>query len=885
MIQRDESDSGSGSSNPVATDRHDRWIASARQQFAAIAGGNSSAAFRPRSGLSQTDSLPGYTIQSEIHRGGQGIVYRGVHTSTGRAVAIKVLREGAFAGPTDRLRFEREVRVLGALHHPAVVTIHDFGAVGGSFYFTMDYIAGRPLDEFVRGPARTIRATVELFATICDAVNAAHLLGIIHRDIKPRNILITDDGRPFVLDFGLAKTVNDGDMDDARVADMTVAGQFVGSLPWASPEQIRSSEAGVDTRTDVYSLGVVLYYALTGQLPYDLSGPPQQAIAAIQSAEPISPRRRRRDIPADLETILLKCLDKNPDRRYRTAGDLAADLRALLACRPISARRDSLGYVLRKSVARYRAVFAGAVAVALLITGSLIFSAIQWQRTADQRDKALFAQKQEEAAKKAAAADAAKAGAAVEFLRTTLAWANPNVSDEKDARLSQMLEVAVRELDAGSLKDQPEVEATSRLTLAESYYGIGRRHESKKQAQLALDLLRGIHQGDHPDIARGLLSLANVQTAEAAHATARESAAQAIDMLRRIYGPNHAQVAWGLRILAAAVDDSDPEQSVRLRRESLQIHRNISGDQDEGTALAKMVLARALRHSRATTPEARQLLTEALQVLRKPDRLPRPSEAAALLELGILELFAGNFTDSENHLAEANRIARQIYGSNHPNMLAYLSPLDYVYDRLGKYEKALETCSESLQIVTELYGKDSPRYFEFRRSVASALRKLDRDAEALAAYRDVLEGLIRIGSDQNISGSNSRIMVARLILKTGGDAKEAEQLARDALAIDESILADSHQMRTHARIELGDALVVQKRFEEAESVLLEAHERYKTHRLVDPTERTNGAEHLLLLYQAWNKAEPGAGHAGKATKWQEWLTDAQGSPAKAAAGH
>jgi len=837
--------------------------------------GSRAAGFWPPMGLPASDAFPGYTMQREIHRGGQGIVYQGIQKSTGRAVAIKVLREGAFAGPTDRTRFEREVRVLGALQHPGVVTIHDYGAVAGCFYFTMDYIDGRPFDEFVREARRPVREVIELFASVCDAVNAAHLLGIVHRDIKPRNILIDTADRPFVVDFGLAKTVDDCESDEFRSPDETIAGQFVGSLPWASPEQIRSSTTGVDTRTDVYSLGVVLYHTLTRKFPYDLSGPPQRAIDAIQNAEPIPPRRHRRDIQADAETIILKSLSKNPDRRYRTAGDLAEDLRASLACRPISARRDSLIYIMRKSVARHRAAFTVAAGVALLITGSMIFSAVQWRRTAVERDKALFAQKEEEAAKKSAAADAAKAGAAVEFLRNTLAWANPHVSDEKDAKLSQMLEVAVRELDAGALKDQLEVEAISRLTLAEAYYGIGRRSESEKQAQLALDMLRSIHTGDHPDIARCLLNLANIRIAEADHVTARDLATQAIDMLRRIHGPNHAQVAWGLRVLAGAVGESDHEAGVRLKRESLQIHRNIGGERDEGTAVAKMVLARSLRHNRATVPEARQLLTEALQVLRKPDRLPRPSEADSLLELGGLELFAGNYAESEKHLAEAAKIARQLYGSMHPNMLAYLSPLDYVYDRLGKFEEALETCTESQEIMRTLYGTESARYYEYRRSVASALRKLNRNDEAIVMYREILAGLTRLGRDKELPGANTQIMLARLILKTGGDAKEAEQLARAALAIDVSILGDSHQMRTHARIELGDALVAQKRFAEAEPVLLEAHERYKTHRLVNPTERTNGAEHLILLYQAWDAAEPGMGYADKAADWQEWLFQAE----------
>lgn len=881
MIESGVTDRGSSGSDDPA--RHHLWIATARKQFADARRSGRPAGFWPATGLPPHDSIPGYVIQSEIHRGGQGIVYRGIQASTGRAVAIKVLREGAFAGPTDRLRFEREVRVLGALQHPGVVTIHDYGAVDGSFYFTMEYIAGRPLDEYVRETSRPINAIVEVFARICDAVNAVHSLGIVHRDIKPRNILIAENGRPFVLDFGLAKAIADSDISSAQ-ADMTIAGQFVGSLPWASPEQIRSNDAVVDTRTDVYSLGVVLYHALTGKFPYDLSGPPQQAIAAIQHAEPVPPRRHRREIPADIETILFKCLDKKPDRRYRTAGDLAADLRALLAYRPISARRDSLGYVLGKSIARHRTAFAAAAAVAILVTGSLIFSAIQWRRTADQRDLALVAKEQADAAKKAAAADAAKARATVEFLRTTLASANPNVTDEQDVKVSQVLQTAARELDSGSMKGQPEVEAISRLTLAEAFEAIGRSQEAERHIQISLSLLRSIHPGDHVDIARALLALSNIRIAQNDNPAAEEAARNALEMFRRIHQSDHEDVALALRHLASTVAQRNFATSVSLTREALAIYERVSGEQSEETANAKVSLARHLRHDSATRAESRKLLEEALAVFRKPDGIPRPSHADALYELGTLALFENDLIAAVQYLNESASVARQLFGENHQDVLGPLATLDYAYDRLGQHEKSLQVSRQAVEIVRNLHGPDSPAYFNHLRSVASALRRLGRIDESIAQYRDVLAGLVRLGHDKQIGGANTRIMLARLLLQNGGDATEAEQLARDALAIDGSILGDTHQMRTHARIELGDALVAQNRFREAEPVLLEAHARYQKLRLPIPTERLNGAQHLIKLYQAWDRAEPNAGHAEKATKWREWLTEAQEPQANGSAG-
>ncbi len=207
-----------------------------------------------------SDSFTGYQIIREVHRGGQGIVYQAFQKSTRRKVAIKVMKEGPFASSSDRARFDREVQVLGQLKHPNIVAIHDTGVAAGCHYFVMDYISGQPLDVHMAGGEHSIAGTLELFAKICEAVNAAHLRGVIHRDLKPGNIRIDDAGEPHVLDFGLAKVAIMGSVgvSPAESVAMTVTGQFVGSLPWASPEQAEGAPGKIDLRTDVYSLGVVL---------------------------------------------------------------------------------------------------------------------------------------------------------------------------------------------------------------------------------------------------------------------------------------------------------------------------------------------------------------------------------------------------------------------------------------------------------------------------------------------------------------------------------------------------------------------------------------------------------------------------------------------------
>ncbi len=334
--------------------------------------------------LRGSDSIPGYEIICEIHRGGQGVVYQAIQKATGRKVAIKVMREGPFAGARDKARFEREVRVLAALNHPNIVGIHDSGTSAGNFYFVMNLIAGETLDAWLDRGERPIEETLKLFAVICEAVNAAHLRGIIHRDLKPGNIRVDGDGQPHVLDFGLAKFPENGD-----AAQMTVTGQFIGSLPWASPEQAEGVPQRIDTRTDVYSLGVILYQMLTGRFPYEVVGNMRDVLDRILKSEPARPSTIRRQIDDEVETIVLKCLAKEQDRRYQSAGELARDIRRYLAGEPIEAKRDSTLYVLRKTLSRYRLAVAVAAGFVLLITASLFASLTLWRQAVRQRDGAI----------------------------------------------------------------------------------------------------------------------------------------------------------------------------------------------------------------------------------------------------------------------------------------------------------------------------------------------------------------------------------------------------------------------------------------------------------------------------------------------------------------
>ncbi len=332
--------------------------------------------------------LSGYSLKQQLGNGGQAEVFEAIQESTGRAVAVKFLREGPLASPSQQARFKREISLVSRLRHPNIVQVYDSGTVAGHNWFSMECVGGaRNLDEYVLIEQLTLRSVVELFAQVVRAVGYAHQVGVIHRDIKPSNILVDNEGVPRVVDFGLAK--DEGDADDAREA--VKEGHILGTLPYLSPEQASGSEEQIDVRSDVYSLGVVLYELLTGQWPNDMSGAKEEARQRIVTVPAGSPSRIRAEIgdrhclPAgplndDLEQIILKSLAKRKEDRYQSAIELADDLARYLAGQAVNAKANDNWYVLRKTAARYRTHIAVTSLFLGLMAASLLVAVSFWQR-------------------------------------------------------------------------------------------------------------------------------------------------------------------------------------------------------------------------------------------------------------------------------------------------------------------------------------------------------------------------------------------------------------------------------------------------------------------------------------------------------------------------
>lgn len=797
--------------------RHRDLITTARRQYelAAKAGlpSSSSAGASPFPRTVENRGhplIPGYAIHREVHRGGQGIVYLATQQSTGRDVAIKALREGPFAGETERIRFEREVSILAGFQHNSIIRILDRGEIGGNHYLVMDYIDGRPLDRFARDHNLTLRDRLQLFARVCDAVSEAHLRGVIHRDLKPGNILVTESGEPRILDFGLAKLTNSTDLESAA----TQTGQILGSLPWVSPEQVCGQHSAVDIRSDVYSLGVILYQLLTDQLPYSTVGNLEQVLATIRTAEPIRPSNLSRDVEDDLDRITLKCLAKEPERRYQSVGELVRDIRYYLAGEAIEAKRDSTWYLAKIMLRRQRAAVAVAAGfVAVMTISSVALTVLYQGKSAEQ---------------KRAQAEASKATQIAQFAQGMLSGIDPATAGDMDKRLVRLiLDESARRVES-ELDAQPDVQAAIYQTIGQSYQAIGALTEARIHLEKALEARRSVLGTDHADTLASMDSLAMLDLEQGDLAKAEQLCRTALDASMRVLGPDHSQTLLTTSNLAEIMDAQGKfTDAENLNRDVLERRKRVLG-------------------------------------MDHPDTLTSMNNLAGVLRI------VEKFDEAERLYLSTIDVEKRVKGELHPQTLRTTNNLAVLYFSSGRLDQAEPNYRNVLALRQRVLGDDHPDTLNSMGNLAELLRAKGQLEEAEATFRRLIDTERRVLGEWHPTLGIHLLTLASIIGQRG-DLQQAEKLLREAVAINTKSLPPDHWQIASSRLGLGACLVKLGKFVESEQLLLDGHAAIQGKPEVPDAWKKAAVNYLVKLYDAWEIAEPGTGKTEKATQWRATL--------------
>jgi predicted Ser/Thr protein kinase/tetratricopeptide (TPR) repeat protein len=462
-------------------------------------------------------------LLEEIARGGMGIVYKARQLSLDRVVAVKMLLTGAFGVPEFVQRFRIEAEAAASLHHPHIVPIHEFGQQEGQHYLVMDYVAGQNLSQLIRSERPGPRQAAQYLRSIAEAVHYAHGQGILHRDLKPSNILVDEQGQVQVTDFGLAKRLT-------SESDLTITGQAIGSPTYSAPEQVAGQRGEVGPHSDVYGMGAVLYELLTGRPPF-VGETLGAVIQQVQEREVVSPRLLNPAVPKDLESICLKCLEKEWRRRYASAGELEEDLGRFLRGEPTVARPVRVWGRARRWAKR-KPLVAGlmATSAALFLLG---FGGVLWQW---REAVAMRMEAEREAARSAQVAG---------FMQEMLLGVGPSVALGRDTTmLREILEKTTERL--GELEAHPEVEADLRTTVGAVYAEVGQYEMAEMMHRRALEIREKLYGDEHARVAEAIRQPAH------SHPEAERMFREALEMRRRLLGEKDPLVADTLTKLQSA---------------------------------------------------------------------------------------------------------------------------------------------------------------------------------------------------------------------------------------------------------------------------------------------------------------------------------------------
>lgn len=635
------------------------------------------------------ERLGRYRILGLLGKGGSAVVYLAEQENPTRRVALKVLRPGVSSREALR-RFDNEARILGRLQHPGIAQIFEAGVSDSGAdrlpFFAMEYVDGRLVNEFAKVQSLGTRGRLELIVRVCEAVEHAHRRGIIHRDLKPSNILVDQGGNPKVLDFGIARAT---DCDVHTTTLRTDIGQLIGTVPYMSPEQTLGEPEALDTRSDVYSLGVVCYELLTGKLPYSLDRRLiHEAVRIIREDEPEPPSVASRALRGDAETIVLKAIEKDRERRYQSVSDFAADIGRFLRDEPILARPASATYQLRKFARRNRGLVWGVAGTIAAVIAGTVGTTAQAIRATRERDRAVQAELQ----------SAARSQLWNDILHGADTW---EVGVGKGAIVEQLLDSVEGRVD--ETETDALAKANMRFVLGEAYEAYGATVPTLPQMRKSVAQFRSAYE-----IRLRELGASRRDTLEAMEAYAVTLADTA--------GLEDAFSQEAKKIRDAAFDESE-----QLLTKASALARNAIGEEDELTL--RIIRGLAVHYNRLGKPDqAEQLNRDVL------DRLLalHPADHPEVLRC---RMYLGAFLSSRDRLKEAEAefrivadVRKRTLGNANSDTHNALASLSVALENQGKLDEAIGPGREALDVQSKMLGEGDPRTLMSMNNFAVLLR-------------------------------------------------------------------------------------------------------------------------------------------------------------------
>ncbi|MFZ0866002.1 MAG: serine/threonine-protein kinase [Candidatus Sulfotelmatobacter sp.] len=745
-------------------------------------------------GVSAPDlgSIGPYRLIRKLGEGGMGQVWLAEQSApVKRQVALKIIKAGQYDG-SALLRFNVERQTLAIMDHPAIAKVFDAGSTAaGQPYFVMEYVPGLPITNYCDTKRLSARERLALLVKVCEGVQHAHQKAIIHRDLKPSNILVVEvDGKPMprIIDFGIAKAISQQSEDETLV---TRAGGTVGTPGYVSPEQADPSIPDVDTRTDVYSLGVVLYELLTGVLPFDVkhwkTKPFHEVLRQLHeddppspstriSGDPVSmgiaakrntdPRRLASMLSGDLDWITLKALEKDHTRRYGTPSELSADIGRYLRNEPVNARPASVAYRAKKYVQRHKFGVAAVSVMVLLLMAFGGIQTIQLRRITRERDRANR--------------ERDRATRVTDFMTGMFNVSDPSKARGNTITAREILDKSSAEIDTG-LSQDPELKAQMMDVMGVVYQSLGLYSSSLPLLERSAEIRRRVLGPENPDTLATMHHLASTLTGEGHYAEAEKLQRETLEIQRRVLGPENPYTLLSMNNLAVVLyDRGHYVEAETLDRETLDIRRRVSGPEHPDTLMSMANLASALE-KQGRYADAEKLDRETLDIRRRVSGPEHPATVGVMSNLAILLNAEQHYRDAEKLDREILDIQRRVLGPEHPGTLITMSNLANLLadeNRLGEAEKLLR---ETMDIERRTLGPEHPLTLDSANNLSTILDDQGRYAEAEKLERKTLEIQRRVLGPEHPKTISSMYNLACYTARNG-KREESLSLLQEAVA-------------------------------------------------------------------------------------------------------